>query len=104
MLPNTAISSPFAKNKTMEDIKDKTQKEKLIEYLFDLFPEYSSQGEWAGEILALLIAVDSISVNDLIREGFEKSNYEWHKCPKCDTSGLSRHDKHCRGCGIKIVK
>jgi hypothetical protein len=57
-----------------------------------------------GQKLPLHNIVDSISVNDLIREGFEKSYYEWHKCPKCDTGGLSRHDKHCRGCGIKIVK
>ena len=45
----------------------------------------------------------SILVSELISDGFEESYYEWHKCPKCGKSGLSKHDNYCSGCGVKIV-
>tara|TARA_R110000782_G_scaffold247563_1_gene334357 strand:- start:762 stop:920 length:159 start_codon:yes stop_codon:yes gene_type:complete len=48
--------------------------------------------------------VTEISVNDLISEGFEESYYEHHKCPKCDTSHISKYDNYCSGCGVKITK
>lgn len=46
----------------------------------------------------------TISTEDLIFTSCEESFFEWHKCPKCDTNGISKDDKFCSGCGVKIVK
>ena len=45
----------------------------------------------------------SISVDELISEGYEESYYEWYRCPKCNKKGLSDKDNYCSCCGVKIL-